>query len=337
MQKTLLLFLLFTLKLFSYSDGFSICQNKALDADAFSDASSVSVALKHNNRLIYSKKTPNFAYKKYDPYLGLALVEDKSHFKYPFVFYTKHAKRFASIYKNSIQEGKILNQQCGLNKFAKFSKPIKELSLILSNCCDLAGIATKDGVIDRYYLENFLNYKAKDVVYGDVGIRLDKNLHVISINPFFKIQNFLKNDKILAFDSIKTDSICKLRRLILFAKIGSFHTFKILRNNKIKYIKAKVEKRLGGGLLNDTFLEYLGFSLDKNLCIENINSKEIQTQLNIGDCLIEVNFHKVNLVSDIQNALKRDKLENTLLFERNNFQFFIHINGKNGRITKKND
>jgi len=194
-------------------------------------------------------------------------------------------------------------------------------------------------VIDKHYLKYFLDFKAKDVLYGDVGIRLDnKNsaLHVSRINPFFEMQNFCKDDIVLAFDGMKISSICKLRRLILFAKIGSIHRFKILRNSKVKYIKVKIQKRLGGGLLSDTFLESFGLYLDDRLCVRFSNTQTVKMDLDVGDCLIQVNFHDVDSAKDIQNRVQSSDIDNALLFERQNFQFFIHINGKTGKITKKN-
>ena len=59
--------------------------------------------------------------------------------------------------------------------------------------------------------------------------------------------------------------------------------------------------------------------------------------LDLNDCLIQVNFHTVTSAKDIQKAVQKSDIDNALLFERKNFQFFIHINGKTGKITKKNN
>jgi hypothetical protein len=338
--KSLFFVLLFTLELFSCSSKFNICQKKVSDAKVFLNSTLISIPVKNHNRLIYSTKVPNFTYKKYDPFLGLTLVKDSSNFAYPFVFYTKDKKELFAVNNNSSLKGKIISEQCGLDELGKFSKATKRVSLITDSCCALAGVMSVDGLIDTHYLKHFLDFKAKDVVYGDAGIRIDKKnsaLHVSRVNPFFKNQKFLEDDIILAFDAKETNSLCKLRRFILFAKIGSIHRFKILRNSKVKYIKVKIQKRLGGGLLSDTFLESFGLYLDDSLCIKTVSAKSVDMQVDVGDCLIQVNFHDVSTAKDIQKQLQSGDIDNALLFERNNFQFFIHINGKSGKITKKNN
>jgi hypothetical protein len=335
----LLVLLLFTLKIFACYGEFSTCYDKAVDSKTFTSSDTLSVIVDKNSRIFYSAKHPSFKVKKYDYFLGLYLIDDKSGFAYPFIFYTHRDKKLASISKRGYKVG-YPSRQCGLDHLGKFSKTLSTPSIITDNCCALAGILTKNGLIDKVYLKRFLNFKGKEVTYGDAGIRIEKHknsLHVRSIDPFFKDQKFKIGDEILAFDGKKVRSVCSLRQWILFAKIGSVHTFKIRRHKKILYIKVKIAKRLGGGLLSDTFLERLGLNLDSNLCISSITSKTTDMQLDVGDCLIQINFEDVKSQKDIQMRIKSGDVDNALLFERKKFQFFIHINGKNGRITKKND
>lgn len=340
MQKSFVLIFLLTLELFSCSSGFHLCKKKVSDAKVFSSSSLFWIPLKNSTRLIYSKCKPDFKYKKYDPYLGIALISDKSHFAYPFKLKSKYTKSLSAIGKKSQVYGFIAQQQCGVEKLAKFSKPLKEASVITDNCCDMQGVSVGDGIIDRYYLKHFLNFRGRDVLYADAGIRIDKRgllLHVKSVNPFFSEQKFHTNDIILAFDSKRVNSLCKLKRQILFSKIGSTHRFKILRNTKTVYIDVKFQKRLGGGLLSDTFLEHLGLYFDENLCINRRTPQSVKAGLNIADCLIQINFKDVNSDKQIRQSIKSADIDNALLFERNNFQFFIHINGKSGKITKNFD
>ena len=340
MLRTSLLTLLLTLKLFSCSGEFSICQDKAGDSKAFSSSYPLSIVVQNNERLVYTPSRPKYRVKKYDPFLGLALVDDTSRFKYPFIFYLKKSKNFASVSKKGFETGILKSQQCGLDELGLFSTPIKTPSLIMNNCCSLAGINTSRGIIDAHYLQHFLAYNSAELQYGDAGIRLEsrKNgLHVSQVDPFFLHQKFQLDDIIIAFDRKKVKSLCILRRNILFAKIASLHTFTLKRNNKILHVKVKIQKRLGGGLLNDTFLERFGIHLDNKLCISALSSKTAQMGLDLNDCLIQVNFHNVTSAKDIQKVVQKSDIDNALLFERQNFQFFIHINGKTGKITKKNN
>ncbi len=340
MLRTFFVSLLFTLKLFSCSTEFSVCYDKARDSKAFFEADSLSVAMQGNSRIIYSPLQPIFKVKRYDPFLGLALIEDKKPFPYPYIFYTKSEKNLVSINAQDFTKGSLLHQQCGLDRLGLFSRPIKTPSLINYNCCALAGIASKKGVINHHYLKHFLESKLKIMAYGDVGIRLkDKkdSLYVHRIDPFFEPQVFVQGDKILAMDGKKIVSLCLLRRHILFASIGSRHTFTILRQGKVLHVKTTVQKRLGGGLLSDTFLERFGLVLNERFCLASISAKSTEMELAIGDCLIQVNFFNIDTVEDIQKYVQKSDIDNALLFQRNDFQFFIHINGKDGKITKKND
>jgi len=337
--RTFLVTLFLSLKLFSCSGEFSICQDKALDSKAFSSTYPLSVVVEKNDRLIYAPSRPHFKIKKYDPFLGLALIDDNSKFKYPFIFYSKSNKNLLSIDAKNLKSGALIKAQCGLDELGIFSSAIKKPSLIMGNCCGLAGLGTSYGVIDHHYLKHFLEYDSTELQYGDVGIRLEsrKNaLHVSQRDPFFINQKFQLDDKIIAYDGKKVNSLCNLRRKILFAKIASIHSFTIIRNNKVLHVKVKVQKRLGGGLLSDTFLERFGILLDNKLCISSLTSKTAEMELDLGDCLIQVNFHDVKNAKDIQKRVQKSDIDNALLFERQNFQFFIHINGKTGKITKKN-
>ncbi|MEA3522325.1 MAG: PDZ domain-containing protein [Campylobacterota bacterium] len=340
MLRTSLLALLLTLKLFSCSGEFSICQDKARDSKAFVSIYPLSIAVEKNDRLIYTPFRPSYKVKKYDPFLGLALIDDTSRFKYPFIFYSKSNNNLVSIDAKNLQSGALLKQQCGLDALGTFSSTIIKPSLIMDNCCGLAGVGTSRGVIDHHYLKHFLEFNSSELVYGDVGIRFEsrKNaLHVSQIDPFFVDQQFQLNDKIIAYDGKKVNSLCDLRRKILFAKIASIHSFIIERKNRRLHVKIQVQKRLGGGLLGDTFLERFGLALNNKLCISSLTSKMLQMELEVGDCLIQVNFHDVKSAKDIQKRVQKSDIDNALLFQRNDFQFFIHINGKDGKITKKND
>jgi len=338
--RTLFLALFLSLKLFSCSGEFASCQDKARDALSFSDSKTLSIVFDKHQRLLYTPHEMPAHMKKYDPFLGLALIKDTQGFAFPFAIHRDVIQHLASITAEGSIKGQLQHLQCGLNQLGVFSKPLITPSLITNNCCLVAGIATQKGIIDANYLKHFLDFKKKRMQYGDAGIRLDERRHhviVSGVDPFFKDQSFLKGDQILAFDNKKVDNLCELRRWILFAKVGSIHHFTIKRHAKVLHKKIRIEERLGGGLLSDTFLERFGLNLDANLCIATITAKSAAMELEKGDCLIGLNFHDVHDARDIQKWLQKSDGDNALLFERRDFQFFIHINGKTGKITKKND
>jgi hypothetical protein len=339
-HRTFFLTLLLGLKLFCCSGEFVTCQEKARDSQAFSDSQGLSIVVDHHQRLIYTPYAMPTRYISYDPFLGLALVEDTQRFAFPYSMHSDRRDHLASITQHNYIAGEIQDLQCGLDRLGTFSKPITTPSLITDNCCVLSGIATENGIIDTHYLKHFLAFKQKRMRYGDAGIRLiEQNTHIIvsRVDPFFNEQSFKMGDEIVAFDHKKVRSVCELRRWILFAKVGSVHHFSIKRDGNILSKKIKIQERLGGGLLSDTFLERFGLHLDKQLCITHMSLKSVEMELDKGDCLIQLNYHDVYKAADIQKWVQKSDHDNALLFERRDFQFFIHINGKTGKITKKND
>ncbi len=293
--------------------------------------------MQNKNRLILAPSRPQRSVKKYDSFLGLALIDDRSGFRYPYTFHSKSDKNIASIHAKGFIKGALEQEQCGLDTLGVFSTPLKTPSLLSDSCCSLVGMGTSRGVIDSYYIKHFLQYNSNELQYGDAGIRLERRkngLHVSEVDPFFPDQKFQINDQIIAFDGKKVTNLCSLRRSILFAKIASLHSFTIKRQGRLLHVRLKIQKRLGGGLMSDTFLERFGLHFDSKLCIASLTSKAAKMQLHVNDCLIQVNFHDVQSAKEIQKNLQKGDIDNALLFERQNFQFFIHINAKTGEITK---
>jgi S1-C subfamily serine protease len=232
-----------------------------------------------------------------------------------------------SIVNNKIsKEGKFLKKQVGLNQLAIYSAHIDVPAVITSSCCSLEGIVTPKGVIDKEYIQRFLSNK--DPFYADIGVRVrDKGgcVEVIASNPYIK-ENKLKNgDCILRYDSKKISSASLFMRKVLFSKIGSTHTIKVKRGKEILDFKSKLYKRYGGGAISDTFLEQKGIYFNKNLQIVSLSKFFINYGLHIGDKLVQVNGVDVKNQNDLRKYVENFKNFSSLLFEREDFQFFVNI------------
>ena len=306
--------------------GYDSCKSKLLDSNSYKKGT-LQIPVTKYTRLVYSKIKPQSEILKYDPFLNLYLVKAKKSFQFPFKINNFLSFGVASVNLTNAIEGKILRPQIGLNYFATFSEKVFPPSLLTNSCCALEGIVTEKGIIQKEYLERFLN--TNDTRYSDIGIRLydaHKTTKIKRINPFIENNPFKNDDIILSFDDKKVKSSSSLMRKILFSKIGSKHKIKIKRGSKILTFKVTTYKRIGGGFKSDTFLESKGLYFDDNLVILKVDSFFKKYGLKVGDKLLKINGHRVSNVDELGVYIKTFKEKSNILFERDGFQFFININ-----------
>ena len=317
---------LLLLSLYACKGGYKSCKQKTANLNVIQNQN-LSIPLKNNQTLIYSTSMVNAKIIKYDPFLNLYLVESKKRTQFPFRINNKLSLGMASVDTKMAIEGKIKVEQIGLNLQATFSEAIFAPSLLLSSCCNLEGLVTSRGIIQKEYINNFLNSKNKH--YGDIGVRvIDKGKLIIinRVDPFDKAIDFKKGDCITHLNGKKIYNSSDFMMKILFSKIGTKFKVNIIRDGKKIVIKTKAKQRFGGGALSDTFLEKDGLYFSQNLTIVNIGTKYKKLGLAVGDRLIQVNGKKVNTIEDIMEHIDAFKFFASLLFTRNRFQFFININ-----------
>ncbi|MCW8894750.1 MAG: PDZ domain-containing protein [Sulfurimonas sp.] len=314
------------LNLYACKGGFEACKLKTIHSDAIVNQT-LQIPVQKNQRLIFSQKPPNAKIIKHDPYLSLYLIEDKKRFKHPFRVNMKLSLGTAAVNTKTVVEGKILKRQVGLNSFATYSEPLPIPSMLLNSCCALEGIVTPRGIIEKEYINRFLTIDK--VSYADIGIRVkDENRIVVvsASNVFMQDNPFEINDFILEFDGKKVKNSADFMRKVLFSKIGSTHKVKIKRADKVLSFNVKSQMRKGGGYLSDTFLEFLGISFDKNMLIVKIEKKALPYALKLGDKLLGINGVEVKNERNIADILSKNKNSLNLLFQRDQFQFFVTVN-----------
>ncbi len=314
------------LPLLACKGGYETCIKKVKDSNSLENQI-VQIPISKNKKLIYSKQKPDAHILKHDRFLNLYLIKEKTNFKHPFRTNYNIPLGYASVDNKKAIEGVVKKNQIGLNSFATFSEPLTTPALLLNSCCALEGIVTADGIIQKEYINNFI--KKPKVDYGDIGVRVeDKNSKVVvnRVDPFDKSVRFKKGDLILELNSKKVESSAEFMQDILFGGVGKTHTVKIKRQNKEISIKCVSKQRYGGGYIGDTFLESKGLYLDEELKIVNLSRYFKRYGLKVGDQLIQVNGKKVNTKSDISKNIEDFKHKASLLFSRDNFQFFININ-----------
>ena len=172
---------------------------------------------------------------------------------------------------------------------------------------------------------------SKEIYYGDIGVRFEKHANdfvVKSRDPFYVNQLLNVGDKILKINGKKVTSLKQLNQTVLFSKPKSIVTIELLRaNNKLKR-SLVVRSRMGGGYLSDSFLEKKGLFFDDDMKIIKIekNSFAQKSSLHIGDTLMQIDHKKIKTQDDVKGYLSNLKeKEAQLLFDRNDFQFFVKI------------
>ncbi|MCF6309798.1 MAG: PDZ domain-containing protein [Sulfurimonas sp.] len=326
MLKLFLALTFFFLNLQAGKGSFDICKLKVSDSNSIIKQT-LQIPIEANQRLVFSRKTPNSKIIKHDPYLSLYLIEDSKNFKYPFRLNNKPLLGTATINNKTVVEGRVIKKQIGLNSFAKYSETIFSPALLLNSCCALEGMVTPRGVIERAYIERFL--KIKKVSYSDIGIRVmdKKNFVIVNIsNHFMKDNKFKKGDYILELNGKKVKDSSSFMKSILFSKVGLTHKVKIKRGTKIMTFSAKSQKREGGGFLNDIFLKFSGLFFDENLYITKIEKKALKYQLKVGDKLLQINRKRTITQDEILKILEDKNKSLNLLFLRDRFQFFMTLN-----------
>lgn len=312
--------------LYACKGDFDSCRLKVVDSESIVNQT-LQIPIENNKRLIFSTTAPNAKIIKHDPYLSLYLIEDTKKFKYPFRINMNIGTGLFGVDNNKIIKGKIVKQQNGLESFATFSEQLSTPSLLLNSCCSFEGIITERGIIEKEYIERFL--KSKTVSYADFGIKVNdvgSAVVVSSANPFIKDNFFKKDDIILELDGKKVKNSATLMREILFSKIGSTHSVKIKRGGETSVISVTSQDKKGGGLLSDTFLEFFGLSFDKNLVIKKIEKNAERYGLKIGDKLIQIDTKSVKNEQEIFDMMSDSKKSANLLFQREQFQFFVKLN-----------
>jgi len=321
----------------SFADKLDIKQSKCakkFKESSFNIANTTAFAVTQNSALLYSNKPIKSKYIKHDPFLGLYLVKTPKKMKYTFDIVPHSPKELCSISNEGEIYGKITKKQIGLNSPANFSSKGKRSSLITASCCQLNGVMTSLGhLIERDYIDRFLSMKKVD--YADVGIRIKQGASrpiVKAADPFFPNNPFQEGDEIIKMDARPTKSASKLMKKILFSGSSKKHKFEVMRSGKRLILDVKSKERKGGGLLNDSFLEPMGITLDEKLNVVGVKKDSTIANLgvHIGDKLLSIGKHRINSFSQVRSALSREQSGKNrkvlILFERKSFQFFIQIN-----------
>jgi C-terminal processing protease CtpA/Prc len=183
--------------------------------------------------------------------------------------------------------------------------------------------------IDSDFILRFLNNKK--VVYADCGLQFTQKgdkIFVKEINPFFHDYGIRVGDRILSVDGKTFEDVSLLSKYILFSKPYKKIDIKFQRKNRIFHKKIKLKRKLSGGVLGENYLAYIGLYLRYDLKVSYVSKGSLADKLGIkkGDKLLKINQTYIRSYPQVKKVLS--KLSGKfvyLLFDRDDFQFFVHF------------
>lgn len=261
---------------------------------------------------------------------GLALVK-ASHSATPVDFRTSKRMdehdRFAVILPDESSSHAVAKRQNGLCAL-ELDKPVISGAVLCAPCYAVMGIGVLGRVVESDFVLHFLHSDQKEFFWGDLGFRLFENSNKIEFVDFSHANNqFKPADQVLSINDQNFTNTQELEQAILLLAPESTAKLTLIRDGKKITVETKVARRLGGGILADTFLESLGWRFDTSLYVNSIekNSFVGSKNVKISDKLIEINGVSVKSSRDIKTELAKPAEKVKLLLERDGFQFFVVI------------
>ena len=202
------------------NEGYDLCLQKITDSKSIHNQT-VQVPVTKHQRLVFSTSVPStFKIIKSNPFLSLYLVEDTKGIPYPYTFTSKDILEIASFTNKTVTAMKITKNQVGLNQFAQANKALVSPALINGICCSLEGVVTSKGIIQKEYLQRFIQAKNSD--YSDIGVRVKDekgSVVVVLSDPFMENNKFQKGDVILAYDQQNVKDASSFMKKLQFADV----------------------------------------------------------------------------------------------------------------------
>ena len=319
-------YLFITLNLFTtlYADEFAHCFTQVKQSYKYSQ----SKHLYHTKYgwILFSPTFVDDALRS-EPLLGLYLM-DESKGGQRLKMLDRHPNDVAAITSITVLKNHIVNEGLNLDHLAVLKKKSYKGLGLFGACCTLRGFVADEGVVTSEMMLHFLRDNKR---FATAGIRLEKikgKTLVQSVNPFFASNPFRVGDEILYFDG-KKRSFDTLTKEILFAKVGSKHQFRVKRNGSSEGLQIYLKKRLGGGVLAETYLEQYGLRMDSNLNIVVIDDKSVASSLGlmVGDTLKSIDNKVVSSDSSVRALFAKGRPTKLmrLLIERKGLQFSVYF------------
>ena len=193
---------------------------------------------------------------------------------------------------------------------------------------------------DRFFigseaLEKFISPKTAS--YTELGARLEENNETIVVDfvdPNNKEAKLKKGDKIVALNGKKVKNLAEVGEALFASKASSKLSAQLQRDNawieeNILAIKPKpVPKKVVSVVKKENYLETKGLKFDNDMKLLDVPAHSFaeKSGLKAGDRLIQIDETRIDKISEADNFLTKTKnTELNLLFDRNDFQFFVTL------------
>lgn len=297
------------------------------------------VAISEKLAIAYSKEKPTVPFIKHDYLSNLYLFESAKPLipmKLKATSELKLGEWLASMNDNSlnvVNASKIGRDAQSLFQFGGLGEPN---SIVGGLCCEMYGL----GIGDKYYigseaLTRFI--EGKSASYGDLGARFvegNETIFVDMIDTNASKTKLKVGDKITALNGKNVKNLAEFHEAFLLGKSNAKLSATLERNNSwveenLLYTPPKPQpKKVAPVVKKESYLETKGFKLGADLKLSDPmrGSFAEMNGLKEGDRLMQVDDTRIDKLSDVDAYLAKSKnKEIILLFERNDFQFFVTL------------
>jgi len=327
---------------FVYPD-FSQCYDKNRQSVVYFGKTRA-VAISEKQAVAYSKEKPSVPYVRYDAYSNLYLFDSPKPLvpvKLKSTSELKMGEWLVSMTDNSLVAVNASKIGRSGNELFEFGGVGEVNSLVGGLCCEMYGL----GIGDKFFigseeLDRFI--KGQSASFPELGVRvIDGNESVIVdfVDPNFKDAKLKAGDKITLLNGKKVSNITEFADALKTFKDLTKVSAQIQRDNAWieenilapKPVVKKVEPKKVPlpAKKKESYLQTKGFKFDTDLRIKEIarGSFAEKSGLKVGDRLMQVDQLPVERMAEADSYLDKNRnREMSLLFDRDDFQFFVTLN-----------
>ncbi|WP_205435941.1 DUF7488 domain-containing protein [Helicobacter suis] len=279
---------------------------------------------------------------KADPFVGFYLIKvPPTKFAYNLLDIDEQAYKhpLASIGSHDARPGSILARQRGFLIYARFSAPMPANAVVSNICYQIYGIGVgnkENAFIESRYIKRFLSQNSP--YYGDIGVRVKEQggVMVESVDPFFTNNPFLEKDVITKINNQPITSTGHFEWLVSNLPFKRVISVQIRRKGQLQTLTVRVDKRYGGFLLPDSFLERF-IKINAHFVITALHKNRPQAlrNLHLGDQILWINRKPIasssaNFTQKLRalrqafsHAYMQGRIE--MLILRKGFEFYVRL------------
>ncbi len=302
------------------------------------------VAISEKQAIAYSKEKPSVPFAKYDYYSNLYLFDSPKPLipvKLKPTSELKLGEWLVSMTDNSLVAVNASKIGTSANEYFEFGGLGEVGSLVGGLCCEMYGL----GIGDKFFigseaLQRFI--EGKSASFQELGVRVvDGNESVVVdfVDPTFKDAKLKVGDKVTLLNGKKVSNVMEFADALKSFKDLTKVSAQIQRDNAWieenilapKPVVKKVEPKKVPlpETKKESYLQNKGFKFDNDLRIKDIvrGSFAEKSGLKVGDRLMQVNQLPVERMAEADAYLAKNRnREISLLFDRDDFQFFVTLN-----------